>query len=393
MTTQTKLPRILCVDDEPRVLDSLMLTLRRDFEVHVAIGGESALEALKKSGPFAVICSDMRMPLMNGATLLKTVMQLYPETTRILLTGEPGRDVAVDAVNEGQIFRFLTKPCPPDRLKAALEAAVRHHQLVSAERVLLQETLIGCIKALVDVLAIANPVAFGRASRVKRTAMEFAADLGIHSFWQLEAAAMLSQLGYLSLSLELVEKLYYGQRLTAEEQAQAAGVPQVAQRLLGHVPRLEPVLQILASLDQPQELHQRQDMIAIGTRILSLVLDYDAYVAQGVSTDVAIGALRKRTDKHDAALLTKLTERLGAKAAQSEVRQVQLRMVHVGMTILDDVRSEFGVLLVPRGFEITESFCERMRNFSVGMLNSSIRVMVRGTNESRGNESRTSNVA
>ncbi len=78
----------------------------------------SALQILKEKGAPAVIVSDMRMPGMDGATLLKHVKQLYPETTRILLTGEPGRDAAIAAVNEGQIFRFLTKPCPPDQLRS-----------------------------------------------------------------------------------------------------------------------------------------------------------------------------------------------------------------------------------------------------------------------------------
>ena len=63
------------------------------------------------------------MPGMDGATLLHQVMQQYPAVTRILLTGEPGRDAAVSAVNKGNIFRFLTKPCPPDQLKAAVDAA------------------------------------------------------------------------------------------------------------------------------------------------------------------------------------------------------------------------------------------------------------------------------
>src|SRR5882757_3471652 len=209
---QQELPSVLCVDDEPRVVEGLALHLRRNYQVLTANGAQSALEILKDKGAPAVIVSDMRMPGIDGATLLKRVKDLYPDMTRILLTGEPGRDAAVDAVNEGQIFRFLTKPCAPEQLKAALAAAVKHHHLVSSERVLLQETLIGCIKALIDVLAITNPVAFGRASRVKRTAIEFAESLGYKNFWQLEAAAMLSQLGYLSLSVGLAEKLYYGQR-------------------------------------------------------------------------------------------------------------------------------------------------------------------------------------
>ena len=180
-----ELPIILCVDDEPRVVDGLAVHLRRDYQVLAANGGNSALQILKDKGAPAVIVSDMRMPGMDGATLLKHVKQLYPETTRILLTGEPGRDAAISAVNEAQIFRFLTKPCPPDQLRSAIEAGVIQHRLMIAEKVLLQETLIGCIKALIDILAITNPVAFGRSTRVKRLATELAASIGKAGFWQL----------------------------------------------------------------------------------------------------------------------------------------------------------------------------------------------------------------
>src|SRR6202043_2998208 len=208
------LPHVLCVDDEPRVVDGLALHLRRDYQVLTANGALSALQVLEDHGAPAVILSDMRMPGMDGATFLKRVKHLHPETTRILLTGDPGRDVAMAAVNEGQIFRYLTKPCAPDQLRAAIEAGVVHHRLLVAEKVLLQETLIGCIRALIDILAITNPVAFGRATRVKRLAADLAAAIGTKGFWQLEAAAMLSQIGYVSLPTELVEKLYCGKRMT-----------------------------------------------------------------------------------------------------------------------------------------------------------------------------------
>jgi DNA-binding NtrC family response regulator len=216
-----ELPSILRVDDEPRVVDSMAVHLRRGYQVLTAHGGQSALQILKEKGATAVIVSDMRMPGMDGAALLKHVKHLYPETTRILLTGEPGRDAAISAINEGQIFRFLTKPCPPDQLRAAIDAGVIHHRLQRAERVLLQETLIGCIKALVDILAITNPVAFGRATRVQRWATNLAAAIGSQGFWQLEAAAMLSQIGYISLPVELAEKLFDAKRLTPEERALA----------------------------------------------------------------------------------------------------------------------------------------------------------------------------
>ena len=102
------------------------------------------------------------------------------------------------------------------------------HRVILAERRVLQETLVGCIKALMEVLAVANPVAFGRASGIKRRAVELAARLGSHDFWQLEAAAMLSQLGYAALPPALVEKVYHAQALTPEEQAKVDAVPDMA---------------------------------------------------------------------------------------------------------------------------------------------------------------------
>jgi EAL domain-containing protein (putative c-di-GMP-specific phosphodiesterase class I)/DNA-binding response OmpR family regulator len=124
----TDLPRVLCVDDEIRVLEGLTLHLRRDYQVFTANSGEAALQVLEEIGGAAVIVSDMRMPGMDGAALLSRVKQLYPATTRILLTGEPGREVAETAINQAQVFRFLTKPCSAPQLKAAVEAGVLQYQ-------------------------------------------------------------------------------------------------------------------------------------------------------------------------------------------------------------------------------------------------------------------------
>lgn len=369
---------VLCVDDEVRVVESLALSLRRDYQVHTALGGEEGLQKLKDLGSVAVVVSDMRMPGMDGATFLKKVMRTYPQISRILLTGEPGRDAAVNAVNEGQIFRFLTKPCAPDQLKSAIDDAVIQHRLVHAERSILQETLVGCIQALIDVLAITNPVAFGRASRVKRMAMSLAAELGCSGFWQLEAAAMLSQLGYLSLPVELVEKLYYGERLTPEERVLADGVPKVANKLLDHIPRLEPVLQILSAVQASnEELRALGDgTIGLGARLLALVLDYDSLVTQGQGSEVAVKTVRGNSSRYGEPLVEKFAKLLGATSGASEVREMPLRLVKPGMTMQNDLRTHMGTLLVPRGFEITATFLQRLHNFGAGILAEKVKVLV-----------------
>ncbi|HEY2036393.1 MAG TPA: HD domain-containing phosphohydrolase [Steroidobacteraceae bacterium] len=373
------LPRILCVDDEPRVVQGLAVHLRRGYEVLTALGGEEALERLQGATPVAVIVSDMRMPGMDGATLLAKVRNLYPDTTRVLLTGEPGRDAVVAAVNKGQIFRFLTKPCPPEDILACIEAAVDQHRLVTAERVLLQETLVGAIRALIDVLALANPVAFGRASRLRQKALAFAGYLGYaKDYWQLEAAAMLSQIGYLSLPAETVEKIYYGEHLTPEERVLAQGVPEMAARLLGRIPRLEPVLQILAALTASDEEFARLGEGSTGTaaRILSLVLEYDALVSQSNPPETAVQILQKRSRPYGAKLVEDFATHIGASVGEMQVMEIALRLVRPGMTILQDVRTELGTLLVARGFEVTERFTERVRNFGPGLLAEKITVSV-----------------
>ena len=164
----SRLPRILCVDDEPRVLEGLGLHLRKEYEVHVAGSGDEALAKLRELKEVSVIVSDMRMPGMDGATLLARVMVMYPSVTRILLTGEAGRDAAVAAINQGHIFRFLTKPCAPDLLRNAVEAGVIQHRVLNAEREILQETVLGCIKALIDVHWVLRSTGSSKRPRCSR---------------------------------------------------------------------------------------------------------------------------------------------------------------------------------------------------------------------------------
>jgi response regulator RpfG family c-di-GMP phosphodiesterase len=373
-----KLPRVLCVDDEARVLEGLVLHLRKDYEVLTASSGEQALQKLRETGGVAVVVSDMRMPGMDGATLLQQVRQSFSAATRILLTGDAGRDAAVNAVNKGQIFRFLTKPCAPADLRAAIEAGVMQHRLVNAERAVLQETLLGCIEAMIDVLAITNPVAFGRAVRVKRLAVELAERLEHTGFWQLSAAAMLSQIGYISLPVEMVEKLYYGERLTPEEKVLASAVPQVAGRLLEHIPRLEPVIQVLAALEATDEQVARLGDGTIGTaaRILGLVLAYDQLITQGRTSTEAVQTLRPASARFSASLIETLAQHVGAPAVEGEIREMPLRQVTAGMTIMQDIRTSLGTLLVPKGFEVTHTFRERISNFGPDLLAERVKVLV-----------------
>jgi predicted signal transduction protein with EAL and GGDEF domain len=125
---------VLCVDDEPQILEALALTLGRRFHVTMACGAEDALQKLRETPNTAVIISDMRMPKMSGAEFLAASRSISPNARRILITGYTDIPTAVAAVNEGQIFRFLTKPCESADLVAAVQAAIVDIQEESFER-------------------------------------------------------------------------------------------------------------------------------------------------------------------------------------------------------------------------------------------------------------------
>ncbi len=116
--------RVLFVDDEVQMLNAIKRALRKQFEIEIAVGGAKALELIEVSDPFRVVVSDMQMPGMNGIEFLRHVKERSPDTVRIMMTGDADQRTAVNAVNQGDIFRFLQKPCDPDELVRAISDAV-----------------------------------------------------------------------------------------------------------------------------------------------------------------------------------------------------------------------------------------------------------------------------
>ncbi len=369
-------PVVVCVDDDVRLLEGLALNLRRRFEVRTANGPEAGLELLASLPNVSVVISDMRMPGMDGATMLSLIRQRWPEITRILLTGEPGRDVATSAVNKGEVFRFLMKPCSPPDLIASVEAAVKFHQTVVGEKAVLQETVLGAIRAMVDVLALSNPSAFGRTGRVVNRMQEISERLGQSLPWQHEAAAMLSQIGYVSLPSELVDKIYYGETLDGGEQAMASGARSISRQLVGRIPRLEQVAAIIAGAEDRKAAPSEDPLVLDGVIKMRIILDFDLLVTRGESPAVAVATLKSRYGAGAAGILDALGAQMGSVGSVVDVVEIRLRDIQPGMTLLDDVRTDGGTLLVPRGYEATEGFLSKMRNFGEGILAEKIRVRV-----------------
>lgn len=368
--------KVLCVDDDANLLEGLEETLEVDYDVYTALNGPKALELLERKGPFQVMICDMRMPEMDGAEVLGHVRKLAPDTMRILLTGQTDLEGAIAAVNRGQIFRFLIKPCPAPQLNGAVRAAVLQHKLASAEKALLEQTLRGAVKVLTDVLALTSPKAFGRATRIKQLAHELSEHVYPSQRWQIELAAMLTHLGWVSLPHETVDKLHARVPLTDAEKAMVARAPEVAEELIANIPRLEVVRGMLALYARnPSRLAPApEDLVGVGARILRLAVDFETLESDGLAPAAAIATLRGR-GFYDHALLEILAAAHGGAATSGTIRELPLRALERGMIIAADVRLMNGALLVGRGYEVTTGFLERAKNFGPGGVVEPIRVL------------------
>jgi response regulator RpfG family c-di-GMP phosphodiesterase len=361
--------KILFVDDDPNILAAYQRQLRKQYEIDTALAGDRGLEAVAKTGPYAVIVSDLKMPGMSGIQFLSKVREMAPDSVRIMLTGFAELQTAIDAVNEGNIFRFLTKPCPPEILSRALDMGIEQYRLITAERELLEQTLRGSIKVLTQILSLLNPEALGRSSRISRYAREIGLVMKIPEIWQLETAAMLSQIGFILLPEAALKKIYHGQQLSPEETQLLDMHPFITADLLKNIPRLEDIAAIISYQEKhfdgtgiPVDGVCRRD-IPLGARILKVALDFDTLQSAGDSKSMAIAQLKQRSGWYDPAVVTAL-EAVVWIEGKFQVRVIPLKDLQDNMILDDDVWTSDGVLLIAKGQEINTLIRTRLHNFA-----------------------------
>lgn len=357
-------PQILCIDDDPDVLDGLQLSLRRQGEVHVAPDGDSGLILAAQLPRLAVVICDMRMPDRSGADVLADFRERHPAVTRLLLTGYADLPSAVAAVNQGHIFRFLSKPASAEILHRAVSDAVAQHRLVMAERQLLEQTLKGAVAALSEALALASPAVFGQAKRVRHLASACWQAQHGDSDWMLESAAALINLGLVALPWPLQEKILNRQSLSPDEAAQLARAHQATMTMLGNIPRLEPLRDVLrllepgvgGDMESPPAAHA---LLRARADLLRGVIRYVSYESAGLAVNAALAQVRQ-----ELTLPTAVFETLAETVRQSDQVDCQLslplNLLRPGMVLNKALYTPSGILVAPAGYQISEGFSLRL---------------------------------
>lgn len=375
MTPAPAPQRILFVDDDPNLLAALQRNLRKNYTFDTALGGREALQTIQTKGPYAVIVSDMSMPGMNGVELLEQVQRVAPDTVRLMLTGNADQQSAVAAVNRGQVHRFLNKPCPPEQLIPALDDALKEHRVALAEKTLLDETLNGALKVLTDILAGLDAEAFGQAQIRRAAVRETARQMGVAETWDLEIAAQLADLGRVTLPGPLREKIRAGHLMTSNERQLVERVPEFSSRLLGSIPRLEQVAQIVLFQDKqfdgegfPAE-DRSGAALPLGARILHAVNGLIAMHQGGMPADDAVMTIKANPKRYDPAVAQSIGGcaallRTTAKPAASGPRRLKLAELTPGYVLVSDIVTLDGVMVLAAGMLLEAVHLQRVRNFA-----------------------------
>jgi CheY-like chemotaxis protein len=335
--------------------------------LEVALGGVAGIDVIKTLGPFSVVISDMRMPQMDGAHFLSRVREISPDAVRMALTGQTDIETAMAAVNEGRIFRFLTKPISKEKLLSAIEAGIAQHRLITAERDLLEGTLRGCVSVLSEMLSFSNPAAFGRAMRLVRFVRHAAQKLKLTSYWSFEIAAMLSQLGCVTLKQDLVNAAYAGKILSPDDQKKYDGHSVIAFQMLSRIPRMQAIAQMIANqnssrIDLQAATIEEKREIELGIQLLRTGLTFESIVTAGVSPQEAYSKTCAKLKQVDPSILSALSDL--HLELPTQVRECRIGDLAVGMVLHEDLYGDNGILIAGKGFELPYAWIERLRSYA-----------------------------
>ncbi|HWR83793.1 MAG TPA: HD domain-containing phosphohydrolase [Candidatus Deferrimicrobium sp.] len=364
------LSKILVVDDDDDLLDAVTTQFASTYEVHTASNGAEGLQRLSTNGPFSVIVSDMQMPEMNGIDLLRHARALCPDTVRVMMTAYGDLNTAIRAVNDGYVFRFVVKPFRREEMAGVLEIAVAQYRLVTAERELLERTLLGAIQALIDVLALTNPLAFGRASRLRSYARQVSEGLNVESAWEVELAALMSQIGCVTIPSDIIAKAYSGDNLLPEEQTQYSRLPEVSASLIAHIPRLERVARIISLLSHRSRgqvppapsASGPADFESTAASILAATMDLEALLARGFSKSRALGELQKQKTLYEPRVFRSLFA-LEVVASDRKMAVVNICDLNNTMVIRQNIYADNGLLVIGEGQQVTLAMRELLRTY------------------------------
>ncbi|GAB5496094.1 MAG: response regulator [Phycisphaerales bacterium] len=371
--------KVLMVDDEPNILSGYKRSLGRKYNLVTAVGGEEGLNAIKEQGPFAVVITDMRMPGMDGLAFLRAAQAENKRGVYAMLTGNADQQTAINAINEGQIFRFLNKPCPGEQLDQTIQACMRQYELMQAEHIMLRDTVAGSIKLLTQTVSLSDPRIAQINEAVRLDSMRIAQQLQLPSDWRMSIAASLCLIG----------------SAIADSGGSLGSLPddalerhaKIGANLIRHIPKLGEVAQIIEHQRETGPMPESLDMsdllshgdssprITVCSRILRIAVDFRrACLACDNNKAAALEHMKANNPEYDNRLLEAYEIIAQEQDPESELHIVYepqpmpIPKLEPGMSVTEDVVTKDGKMLLVKGSTLTAVVIERLKELNITKL-------------------------
>jgi len=364
--------KILVVDDEVNILTGIRRQLKGVYDLTTAESGKEALTILSRDKKFLVIISDYMMPQMNGAQFLAKAREVSPDSVRIMLTGQADMEAVINVVNEGNIFRFLTKPCPPEILQKNINDGIEQYRLKTVEKDLLTRTLSGALQVITDMLVLVQPQAFNKSMRVKEIVHKILLQLPVENSWQIEVAATLSQIGCVTVPDSILEKVYGNVEVPFEDSIMYQLHSKTSSDLIVKIPRLEKVAEIIAYQQKNYDgsgfpaVSLAGEEIPFGARMLKIVLDYDTLDQMDMNPDKIMETLNSREGLYDAKILAVLNKVIRSKDEKKRyiLQKKMVAELDESMYLAENVVSASGITIGEKKQRITKTLITAFRNYA-----------------------------
>jgi response regulator RpfG family c-di-GMP phosphodiesterase len=363
--------KILFVDDDDNLLSAVRRMFRNRFDLTFAHSPDVALGMLQTEGPFSVVVSDMRMPGMNGIEFLGKVKEKAPNTVRIMMTGNSDQQTARTAINEGQVFRFLQKPCSTEEIEKVVIEAIGHARILNFERTLLEETLQGSVSLLSDILSLTAPELFHQASGIQQIVEDLAKKLAPAEVLQIKLASLFSDIAAVVVPSELLIKAREAVSLSVDESHALFYSLDLSRSLLSRIPRLQRVAELIfyqyKNFDGTGEPRNAEIAdVPMGSRIIRVCKDYIHLKKQGLSIVDCFKTLTSRSGVYDPVVIKSLAELILQKGKEPAERRVSRSSLasdlEAGQRLEEALFTVHGLLLFAAGTELSELSIRRILN-------------------------------
>lgn len=352
---------ILFVDDNDTAMNSLPKQLSKKFVFQRAGSYKEAAGLLNSKGKWAVVITELGLNGENGIAFLSFVRKNFPKTVRIVMSASTKFSDIYEALNTAQVFRYISKPCPPEDLARIIGQGNLQYETGFEKQQAMHKALLGSVNALVDILDLVNPEAMGLSKRIRDRVMNTAKTLGVKSLWQVELAVLLSHVGCVALPSEILEKMDRGEKLSPEERQIFGMHPSIAANLLANIDQMSHVADVIR-----WQLHACEPDQPIESRIIKVALDLDRLERKGLDTIEILNKMASRANAYDPKVLETMRSLLAPPKAK-ETRELSPEELEEGMIMAKDLVNKDGTKLLLRGQPISKASLFRLKAFHVAL--------------------------